>query len=371
MAVAAFQSYYREGTVQIGDLELESGKTLKMVEIAYERVGPVDAPAILVTHALTGNQYAVGEGKKESWWSGLIGAHRWIDTNQFQVITTNVIGGCSGSTGPNSINPATGKLYRTQFPFITIRDIVRAQYIALRQLGIDHLHAVIGGSLGGMQVLEWGIMYPTFMNVLIPIAVTPYLSDFAIAFNAIARRAILQDPAWKNGNYNKEEGEVVGLSIARMLGMVTYRSSQLFNQRFNRKMMENWGKTHDEVTFEVESYLLHQGEKLIQRFDANSYLYLLKAMDSHDIGRDRGGWQQALSLMKATVLAIGFKGDLLYPPEQLKHLTDAYQEMGNKARFFEIDTEYGHDGFLVEFEKWGGIIRQGLYENKKAIVAGS
>lgn len=363
MAIAKLDSRYEKGLIEIGDLELESGQTLLKAEVAFERVGPVGAPAILVCHALTGNQFAVGNGEDPGWWSGFIGPHRWIDTNEFQVITTNVIGGCNGSTGPNSLHPKTGKPYLADFPFISVRDMVKAQYKALQLLGISHLHAVIGGSLGGMQVLEWGILYPSFMNVLIPIAVTPFLSDFAIAFNAIGRRAILQDPAWRNGNYAKEGGKVIGLSIARMLGMVTYRSSSLFNQRFNRNLREEWGKNHDEVAFEIESYLIHQGEKLIERFDTNSYLYLLKAMDSHDIGRERGGWEKALSFIQAPMIAVGFKGDLLYPPEQLKVLTEKYQQLGRKASFYEVDTDFGHDGFLVEFEKWAGYVKRGLYGN--------
>ncbi len=359
MSIAAVKIHYEEGKIKIGDLLLESGKTLSDVEIAFERVGPIDAPVVLATHALTGNQYAVGKAQ-DGWWAGLIGSNSWIDINRYQVITINVIGGCNGSTGPNSNKPTTETKYRTDFPFITIRDIVHAQYLALQKLGIEHVHAIIGGSLGGMQVLEWGILYPLFMNMLIPIAVTPYLSDFAIAFNAIARRAILQDPSWKRGNYEDGDGIVAGLSIARMLGMVTYRSSQLFNQRFNRNMHEHWGNTHDEVSFEVESYLLFQGDKLIQRFDPNSYLYLLKAMDSHDIGRNRGGWKEALAKIQAPIITIGFKGDMLYPPEVIKEFTEAYRKMGKEASYFEIDTEYGHDGFLVEFERWAGFVKKGL-----------
>ena len=362
MALAAFQSYYNEGSVKIGDLQLESGRILKNVEVAYERVGYVNSPTILVCHALTGNQYAVGQGGNPGWWADFIGANRWIDTNSYQVITTNVISGCDGSTGPTSVNLETEALYRTDFPFISIRDMVNAQYLALQKLGIEHIHAVIGGSLGGMQVLEWGIIYPTFMDILIPIAVSPFLSDFAIAFNTIARRAIIQDPAWKNGNYSTDDEDILGLSIARMVGLVTYRSAQLFNQRFNRKASEAWGKTHQEISFEVESYLLYQGEKLIQRFDANSYLYLLKSMDSHDIGRERGGWQNALKLIQAPILALSFKGDLLFPPELLKELTDHFQQIGNgkQAWFYEIDTNFGHDGFLTEFEKWGSIVKERL-----------
>lgn len=360
MALAALRSYYDEGKVKIGDLVLESGQLLYDVEIAYERAGHVNSPVILVCHALTGNQYTVGEGNNLGWWSDFIGPNSWIDTNRYQVITTNVISGCNGSTGPISFNPLSGDLYRTDFPFISIRDIVNSQYLALKKLGVEQLHAVIGGSLGGMQVLEWGIMYPSFMNLLIPIAVTPFLNDFAIAFNTIARRAILQDPAWKKGKYDLNEGEILGLSIARMVGLVTYRSSQLFNQRFNRKVLDKWGKTHDEVSFEVESYLLYQGKKLINRFDANSYLYLLKSMDSHDIGRERISWEKAVEQIQSPILAISFKGDLLFPPEQLKALTDIYLKLGKSAQFYEIETSYGHDGFLTEFEKWGSIVKEGL-----------
>ncbi|KXG44710.1 homoserine O-acetyltransferase MetX [Tepidibacillus decaturensis] len=361
MAVAEINLHYEYGKIEIGDLMLESGTILPQAHIAYERVGSIGAPVILVCHGLTGNQFAYGNDGTSGWWSGMIGPYQWIDTNEYQVITTNVIGGCNGTTGPLSINPDNKEIYRASFPFVTIRDMVHAQYKALRKMGIDHVHAVIGGSLGGMQVLEWGILYPTFMDKLFPLAATSYLSDYAIAFNAMSRFAIIHDPKWNHGNYPLEDKPDHGLSLARMLGMITYRSQELYNQRFQRSLRNEWGNSHDEITFEIESYLSYQGDKLTKRFDANSYLYLLKAMDSHDIGRGRGGWKEALKLLKAPMIAIAYKGDLLYPPESLKELTEAYRQLGGHANFYEIDTIYGHDGFLVEFDKWGSIVKEGLY----------
>ncbi|TLS38791.1 homoserine O-acetyltransferase MetX [Pseudalkalibacillus caeni] len=354
------KSEVEHGKVLIGDLLLESGKSLSNVELAYERTGVENAPAILVCHALTGNQVTVGDKQENGWWSEFIGPGKYVDTNNYKVITFNVLGGCNGSTGPLSVNPETGKPYQAAFPFLTVRDMVKAQYLALRELGIEHLAGVIGGSLGGMQVLEWGVLYPDFMDVLFPLASTPAFSDYAIAYNAIARQAIISDPKWNNGNYSADFQPEAGLSIARMIGMISYRSDDLFNQRFSRKQQSPVGLAHNETAFEIESYLHYQGKKLTKRFDANSYLYLLKAMDSHDIGRDRGGWEAALYAIRAPIVAIGYKGDLLYPPHQLRKMIDEYRRIGKEGDFYEVDTRFGHDGFLVEFEKWGFIVRNKL-----------
>jgi len=359
MVTTKIQSLYETDTVEIGDFTLESGRVLKNVKMAYERIGKIDAPIVLVCHALTGNQYAVGTEQNPGWWSGFIGPGLTIDTNQFQVISMNVLGGCDGSTGPMDIDSEIGETYRAQFPFTSIRDMVHAQYIALRQLQISHVKAVIGGSLGGMQVLEWGILYPEYMNTLIPLAITPFLSDYAIAYNSIARLAIINDPAWNHGNYKSNE-QINGLKIARMVGMITYRSSELFNERFSRVQKNDWGNHHDEITYEIENYLHYQGEKLSKRFDTNSYLYLLKAMDQFDIGLGRGGWQEALKKIKATIIAVGFHGDLLYPPKELEKLVRHYQQIGGKAKFYEVDTLFGHDGFLVEFDKWSHHVKEGI-----------
>ncbi|MBS4174115.1 homoserine O-acetyltransferase [Bacillus sp. FJAT-49736] len=337
-------------TVSIGKLTLESGKELD-VELAYERCGPLDAPVILVCHALTGNQYSIGNEKEPGWWSGLIGSGKYIDTNHWQVITFNVLGGCHGSTGPLSDNPVEREPYRASFPAITIRDIVHAQRKALYQLGIRKLRAVIGGSLGGMQVLEWGLLYPDDMEQLFVLASTPSLSDYGIAFNRIGIAAIEGDPNYKNGHYTFSH-EVKGFEVARMAGMVTYRSPKLFSQRFQRK-------SQSADLYSVESYLHYQGEKLAKRFDANSYLVLLKAMNSHDIGRDRGGWMRAASTIKAHVIGIAFEHDLIYPGEEIQ----AFIEAVSNGIFYNVPTDFGHDGFLVEFEKWGHFIQHQLKKN--------
>ncbi len=350
----------KNGTVNIGELELESGTVIQEVELAYERVGLAEAPAILVCHALTGSQHAAGDQDMPGYWAEMITPGGFIDSDRFQIISFNVLGGCNGSTGPLSIDSKTGEPYQAKFPFITVRDMVRAQHLALEKLGINHLAAVIGGSLGGMQVLEWGVMYPGKMDRLIPLAVTPYLTDYAIAFNNIARLAILHDPNWNNGNYTEETIPESGLSLARMVGMITYRSGDLFNERFSRKQRAPAGNFHDEIAYEIESYLDYQGKKLTKRFDANSYLYLLKAMDTHDIGRGRGGWQKAASRIEAPVTALGYSGDLLFPPGSLEQFIGQLKHIGIEADYTLIDTSFGHDGFLVEFEKWGSIIKSEL-----------
>lgn len=342
--------------VMLPELTLESGIVLKDVEIAYERAGINETPVILLCHALTGNQEAVGTEENPGWWQGLVGPNGFIDTEKFQVITFNILGGCSGSTGPASINPQTGRPYKSHFPNITVRDVVNSQFLALRQLGITEVDAVIGGSLGGMQVYEWGVLYPNFMSTLIVLAATPYLSDYAIAYNAVARQAIVTDPGWNNGSY--EDGAIIkGLQVARMIGMITYRTAKMFNSRFQRRI-------NNQNVYQIQSYLTYQGEKLSQRFDANSYLCLLGMMDQHDIGWQRNGWKNAIKSIKAKVVVFGFKGDLLYPSDQIRIVTEELVNQGKEADFHEISTEFGHDGFLVEYEKWGLKIKSVIEEKK-------
>nr|WP_277673834.1 homoserine O-acetyltransferase [Piscibacillus halophilus] len=337
---------YQTGTVTIPNFKLQNGEKFDEVQLAYERCGNSNGPTILICHALTGNQYAVGTNDQPGWWSGLIHDGGYIDTRSYEVITFNVLGGCDGSTGPGFMSP-TGEAYQEQFPSLTVRDLVEIQFVALNVLGIDHLKAVIGGSLGGMQVLEWGLMYPDFMDAIFPIAVTPIFSDYAIAFNHIAKEAINQDLALQNGGQPEK-----GLSLARMVGMVTYRSDDLFSKRFSR------GELNGE--FDVESYLDHQGEKLAKRFNPYSYLRLLDVMNGHDISRDRGGYHQAIQKYRAPIFALSFNKDLLYPPSELKRFVIDVQETGGYAEFYEVDTIFGHDGFLVEFEKWGPFIQEKL-----------
>ncbi|MGM0843827.1 MAG: homoserine O-acetyltransferase MetX [Bacillota bacterium] len=335
---------YQTGTVPIGDIELESGEFLHKAQLHYELCGRKDAPVILVCHALTGSHLSVGTKENPGWWRGLIGPSAYLDTSKYPIITFNILGGCDGSTGPASLNAETGEAYRTSFPELTVRDIVHAQYKALVELGISSLKAVIGGSLGGMQALEWGLLYPSFVRKVFLLAATPYFTDYGIAFNTIGKTAITFDPDWRNGHYESAE-EVSGLKIARMAGMVTYRSPDLFEKRFNRS------KT-DEGIFQVESYLTYQGEKLANRFDPNSYLYLMAAMNSHDIGRERGGWKEAASGFRPELIAIGYTGDLIYPPSLIREFAGLVPD----SSYYEIQTLFGHDGFLTEFEKWGNYI---------------
>lgn len=330
-------------TVAIGNLALESGQVLEGVELAYERAGNPDNPAILICHALTGDQFAVGTDESPGWWSGLAGPGKAVDTDKFQVITFNVLGGCNGSTGPLSLHPLTGKPYCSLFPLLTIKDMVHAEYLALNTLGVGKLKAVIGGSLGGMKTLEWGALHPEFVEAIIPLAVTPSFSAYALAFNHIGIQAIEKDPDFQNGNY-RGEPDFHGFQLARMAGMISYRSGKLFNKRFGRSGSGN--------KFEVESYLDYHGRKLAQRFDANSYLILLKAMNSHDMGERK---------IACPILSISYTRDLLYPAEEMI----PWLENQPDAKWEIVDTDFGHDGFLVEFEKWGGLIERFLYEEKQ------
>ncbi|GGA63513.1 homoserine O-acetyltransferase [Ornithinibacillus halotolerans] len=333
--------------INIGPLQLESGATIPSVSLRYERVGPVGAPVVLICHALTGNHVTIGNNEEPGWWSGLIGHRLAIDTTKYQVITFNVLGGCNGSTGPLSINPNNNRPYGKNFPNITIRDIVHAQYLALKRLQVDEVFAVVGGSLGGMQVLEWGLLYSNIVNRLIALAVTPTLSDYGIAYNYISEQSIISDPAWNNGDYNSPS-EIRGLEIARMIGMVTYRSAELFHERF--------GRAESSDGFSVTSYLKYQGEKLASRFDPNSYLTLLQAMNSHDIGRDRGGWKEACKKYTCPILAISYEYDLIYDPNSIAE----FASHTPNATYHHVSTKFGHDGFLTEFEKWSWMVQQFL-----------
>jgi homoserine O-acetyltransferase/O-succinyltransferase len=342
------QAIYETGTVPIGEFILESGKTLRGAQLKYEMTGRQAGPVILVCHASTGSHLGVGTEEKPGWWRGLISPSSYINTDDYLVVTFNVLGGCDGSTGPASINPETGEPYRMTFPQLTVRDIVHAQYKALDELGISSLEAVIGGSLGGMQALEWGLLYPSFVKKMFLLASTPYFSDYGIAFNYIGKTAIISDPNWQDGNY-VHSSDVNGLKVARIAGMVTYRSRELFDGRFNRSKAS-------EDQFQVESYLAYQGKKLANRFDPNSYLYLMEAMNSHDIGRDRGGWREAASQFQPELAALGFTNDLIYPPAVMKE----FASLVPGAAYYEIETLFGHDGFLTEFEKWGYLIKEHL-----------
>ncbi|MGE5576219.1 MAG: homoserine O-acetyltransferase MetX [Syntrophothermus sp.] len=334
---------------------LENGEKLGPVTVAYETYGKLNQAsdnAILICHALTGDSHVARHGAddpREGWWESFVGPGRAIDTNCYYVVCANVLGGCQGTTGPSSINPATGRPYAMAFPTITIRDMVRVQKELLDYLGINRLQAVIGGSMGGMQVLEWARSYPDFLEMAIPIAAPARHSPQAIALGEVGRQAIMRDPKWKNGDYYPGKGPTDGLAVARMLGMITYESEAAMITKFGRRTVD--GPAAFGPRFQVERYLDYQGEKLVKRFDANSYLYLLRAMDLFDLSEGHFSLAEALRPIRARVLVVGVSSDILYPAWQQMELVEALRKAGVVAFYREIDSIYGHDAFLVEPEK--------------------
>lgn len=345
---------------------LDSGKTLQQVTIAYESWGKLNADksnAILLCHAWTGDSHAAGSAQDSQpapgWWDGLVGSGCAIDTDKYFVVCTNSLGGCQGSTGPASANPLDGKPYGSRFPVITVRDMVRAQVRVSDMLGIEVWRSVIGGSMGGMQVLEWGITFPHRVRTLIPIATCLQATAQQIAWGAIGRRSIRLDPKWNGGDYYDAEvgqGPWQGLAIARMVAQVTFRSDNVFTDRFGRELADMdadynglglWDK------FEVENYLDHHGDKLIRRFDTNSYLIIGKAMDLHDVARGRGNLQTAISRISAPVLSVGISSDILYPTYQQKQIRELINQTGGSCEYFEIDSPHGHDAFLINLDQVG------------------
>ena len=344
-------------------LTLDSGQHLSPVEVAYETYGVLNTQAdnaILVCHALTGDAHAAGKYAPQDslpgWWDALIGSGKAIDTDKYYVICSNVLGGCQGTTGPTSINLKNGLFYGINFPIITIRDMVRVQKALLDHLGVRQTVAIIGGSMGGMQVLEWAVTYPEFTRSVIVMAVSAASTAMQIAFNEIGRRAIRLDPQWMEGRYYPGDGPTEGLSIARAVATITYKSEQTWNERFGRQAQLTGDPFNWDGQFAIESYLAYQGEKLERRFDANSYLYLLRAMDLHNIGRGYsavGSWEEALARVQAKVLLVGINSDLLYPPYQQHELVCGLRRLGKDVSYYELDSPYGHDAFLIEYEKIG------------------
>ncbi|SFM24189.1 homoserine O-acetyltransferase MetX [Methanolobus profundi] len=336
------------------DLVLESGAKLKDVQIAYETYGklnPEKSNAILICHALTGDAHAAGLHKGESkpgWWDTLIGPGKTIDTDRYFIICSNVLGGCKGSTGPSSIDPDTGKQYGKNFPFITIKDMVKVQKDLVEHLGISKLFAVIGGSMGGVQVLQWAATYPEQVTKAIAIATTGRSSPQQIAFNEVARIAILSDPKWNDGNYYDGHAPTHGLALARMIGHITYLSDASMHQKFGRRLQDKEKYDYDlGFDFEVESYLHYQGQSFTKRFDANSYLYITKALDYFDLAKD-GSLIEGLKDAKAKFLIIAVSSDWLYPPYQSKEVVSALSANDVDVTYREIESNYGHDAFLLE-----------------------
>ncbi|MFA6385099.1 MAG: homoserine O-acetyltransferase [Candidatus Omnitrophota bacterium] len=338
------------------ELTLENGEKLGPVTLAYEtygRLNPQKTNAILIAHALTGDSHAAGfhtGDKSPGWWDDMIGPGKAFDTDKYFVVCSNVIGGCMGSTGPASIDPHTKKPYGLDFPVIGINDMVDAQKKLVEALGIDKLLCVAGGSMGGMQVLSWLTRYPKYVRSGIPIATALKHSAQQIAFNEVGRQAIMADPHWKDGNYYGAALPVKGLAVARMVGHITYMSDESMMAKFGREKKTEKQPFKFTADFEVEGYLRNRGDHFVKRFDANSYLYITKALDNFDATSGKP-LQDMFSGLTAKVLIIAFKSDWLYPSYQSKEIVKACKSAGVEASFCEIDSAYGHDAFLLEVEE--------------------
>jgi homoserine O-acetyltransferase len=377
-------------TIRIVDedkpLKLECGKRLSPIDVAYETYGKLNQAgdnAVLICHALSGNAHAAGynssaEDKKPGWWDSMVGPGKGIDTNKYFVICSNFLGGCSGTTGPSSINPKTAKPYGLDFPIITIADMVRVQKLLLDKLGIKKLLAVIGGSIGGMQVLQWAIEYPDFVKAALAIATTTHLGAQSIAFDAVGRNAILSDQNFTAGQYKSGKGPDTGLAIARMIGHITYLSEQAMREKFGRKLQSADRYSYDfNSEFAVETYLDYQGQIFVERFDANSYLYITKAADYFDLQKDYGSLTKAFAAARSRFLIISFTSDWLFTPEQSERIVNALAANNKDVSFCNIASPYGHDSFLLESNTLGSFIsgfldathQPGLKKGRKSIRA--
>ena len=371
-------------------LRLDCGRELHPIRVAYETYGtlsPGRDNAILVCHALSGDAHAAGiattppgestrdgfaaerrdgaAGKGLGWWDGMIGPGKAFDTDHFFVISTNLLGGCRGTTGPSSIDPATGKPYGPDFPVITVADMVRCERAFLDVLGIPRLAAVAGGSLGGMQALEWAVLFPDQVDAVVSIASTHALHPQGVAWNAIAREAITRDPAWQGGHYyGTDRTPDAGMGVARMVGHVTYLSAGALTDRFGRRLQfgDDIRYTIGEPEFEVESYLRHQADSFVRRFDANTYLYTSRALTYFDLARQHGGGSlvRALAGVAARTLLIAFSSDWLYPPAASREIDEALRTLGKPVELRVIEAPYGHDCFLLEEAQQTPIVRQFL-----------
>jgi homoserine O-acetyltransferase len=337
---------------KIGNIILESGKQLRDVTIAYETYGTLNEKknnAVLITHGFSGDAHAAGfheDEAKPGWWSNMIGHGKAFDTSKYFVICSNVLGGCAGSTGPSSLNPTSNKSYALDFPIITISDMVHCQKKLIDFLEIDKLLAVVGGSMGGMQVLQWAISYPEKICSAIPIATTMKHSPQQIAFNEVARQAIMADIGWKNGNYYDQSQPERGLAIARMIGHITYMSDKFMQEKFSRNLKDKNRTFNFTPDFEVEGYLKYRGDTFVKRFDANSYLYITKAMDYFDVSGNN--FLPNAKHKDIKFLVMSFSSDWLYPSYQSENIVKQLTLRGYNTTYVEIKSTYGHDSFLIE-----------------------
>jgi len=350
-------------------LSLQRGGKFGPITVAYETWGKLNAGgdnAVLITHALSGNSHAHDSEKpddtKVAWWNPLIGPGRFFDTSRYFVICSNVLGSCYGTTGPSSPDPNTGQTYGMRFPVITIRDMVETQRRLIEYLGVNRLQMVAGGSIGGQQALEWAVAYPEIVENVIVIAATAALTAQAIAFSEVQRQAILSDPRWLHGDYIPGHGPDSGLSIARMLAMITYQSEEGMELRFARQPSRTQnvtspsGFTDLTERFDVEDYLYYQGQSLVKRFDANSYLYISRAMDLYDVSEGYPSIEDALSRIRSKALFIGIRSDFLFPAARVRWLANQVRAAGSNALYAELDSPHGHDAFLKEWKQMTGAL---------------
>ena len=379
---------------------LDCGRALHPVRVAFETYGtlsPARDNVILVCHALSGDAHAAGSSRTPAgestrdgfraeerdgssarglgWWDGMIGPGKAFDTDRFFVVSTNLLGGCRGTTGPSSIDPATGRPYGASFPVITVADMVRTQRAFLDEIGITRLAAVAGGSLGGMQAFEWAIQYPDQVDAIIPIASTPALQPQGVAWNAIARSAIMADPDWQQGQYyGTGRSPNAGMGVARMVGHITYLSAESLADKFGRRLQfaDDIRYTLVEPEFEVESYLRHQAAMFVKRFDANTYLYMSRALSYFDLARQHGGGRlvDAVRRITARTLLIAFSSDWLYPPSGSEAVAAALRAAGKPVELHVIDAPYGHDCFLLEEARQIPIVREFLSRHPDRAAAG-
>ncbi|MDI3316770.1 MAG: homoserine O-acetyltransferase [Bacillota bacterium] len=349
------------GTGEPGDppLQLDLGGTLGPFRLRFESWGHLAADGsnvVLIEHALTGDAHVASHGEEDvpGWWEGMVGPGAPIDTERWFVLAANVLGGCQGSTGPASPSP-DGRPWALRFPLITVRDMVRAEVRLLERLGIGRLACVVGGSLGGMRALTWAVEAPERVERAVAIGAPAAHSATAVAWSAAQRAAIMADPGWRSGDYYGTAGPVRGLSVARQVAMVTYHSwgsmERKFGRRWQRPPQGGWG---DQMA--VESYLAYQGEKLVDRFDANSYLYLTRAMDLYDLGEAWGGLEAALARIRGELLLVGIASDRLYPAEEVRAVFQAARRAGVRASYVEMPSDDGHDAFLTDLGALGPLI---------------
>ena len=362
-SVGIVETEYFTLAIPPNQLVLEKGEKLGPVTLAYETYGKLNidkSNAILITHALTGDAHAAGyhdDGEKNpGWWDNMIGPGKAFDTDKYFIICSNVLGGCRGSSGPSSLNTATNKPYGLEFPLISIGDMVNAQEQLISHLGISRLLSVAGGSMGGMQVLEWMLFHPEKIKSAIPISTSLHHSPQQIAFNEVGRQAIMSDPEWNKGNYYQGFSPNRGLALARMVGHITYMSDKSMEEKFGRRFKDDCNLLKFTGDFEVEGYLQYRGKTFTNRFDANSYLYITKAMDYYEPikGNSR---RETLINSGTKVLIIAFKSDWLYPPNQTREIVRFCKLSGLDTTYCEIESDYGHDAFLIEVKEQTHLIK--------------